>query len=64
MKIGEMLISEGIITTEQLDKALAIQKDNPSQMIGEILLELGYIDVDKFTQILDRQLREKGMVKD
>lgn len=64
MKIGEMLISEGIINQKQLDEALAAQKKEPGKKIGEILLELGYIDIEKFTQILDRQMREQGLVKE
>ena len=63
MKIGEMLIQEGLITKEQLDEGLAIQKKEPGRKIGEILLELEYIDIAKFTEILDRQLKEQGLSK-
>lgn len=63
MQLGEMLVSEKIITEIQLNEALAKQKTVPSKMIGEILLELGYIDVETFTKVLDRQLKEGGLCK-
>lgn len=63
MKIGDMLVKEGIITEEQLSKALEVQKSKSSGKLGEILLELGYIDIDKFTLILDKQLKESGLSK-
>ena len=63
MKIGEYLIQEGIVTEAQIKEALAIQKKNPKKKIGEILLELNYIDIEKFTQIIDRQLKEEGLSK-
>ena len=45
MRFGELLISRGVITNDQLESALALQKDNPERKIGEILVTLGAIDV-------------------
>ena len=42
MPLGENLISKGIITQDQLDKALAEQKNSPGERIGEILIRLGF----------------------
>ncbi len=63
MKTGEHLVNEGIVSEDQINEALTIQKKNPDRKIGEILLELGYIDIDKFTKIVDKQLREEGLIK-
>lgn len=56
MKIGEFLISEGLITQAQLDEGLAKQKETKGKL-GEILLELGHIDPDAFTKVLEKQLQ-------
>ena len=63
MKIGEELIKNGVITEDQLNKALEQQKKEPKKKIGEILLELGFIDIENFTKILEKQLKEKGLEK-
>lgn len=43
LRLGEMLIRAGKITEEELAKALEIQKKN-GKKLGEVLLELGYIE--------------------
>jgi hypothetical protein len=63
MKIGEELVHDNLITKEQLAKALEVQKKKPNMKIGEILLELGYIDVEKFMIVLDKQMRASGLQK-
>ena len=40
-QIGKFLTDNGIITTEVLEEALCLQKDNPKRLIGEILVTLG-----------------------
>jgi hypothetical protein len=42
IKLGELLVSLGIITREQLNEALNIQTLHPEKRIGEILVDLGY----------------------
>ena len=61
MQIGEMLIKERLITEDQLNEALKIQKNNPNKMIGEILLELDYIDINDFVIVLKRQIKDKEL---
>lgn len=39
-KLGNMLIKKNIITSEELEKALQYQKQNPEVKIGNILMEL------------------------
>ncbi len=61
MKIGDMLLAEGVITADQLAQALAQQASHPDQKLGEILLSLDFIDIEQFTKILDRQMKEAGL---
>ena len=46
MPLGETLVKNGVITKEQLEIALAEQKENPDEKIGEILLRLGYLPIE------------------
>ena len=55
-KIGEILISEGKITDEQLDQALSVQKSDPRDL-GKILISLGYILPADLAQALARRLK-------
>jgi type IV pilus assembly protein PilB len=53
--LGEMLIEEGAITREHLDKALAEQK-RLGKRLGEVLINFGFITEEKMAMILARQL--------
>ena len=46
-QIGEFLVGHNIITREVLDEAMALQRDNPSRLIGEILVTLGVMSKDE-----------------
>src|SRR6266571_1870504 len=52
--IGELLIKENFITTEQLEVALKHQRDNGGRL-GSILITLGFVDDDDITSVLSRQ---------
>ncbi len=54
-KFGETLIEAGLITPEQLDNALSLQKGQ-NKRIGKILLELGYADELQLAETLAAQL--------
>jgi len=41
-KIGEMLVEKGVITNEQLEKALKLQENN-EVLLGEALITIGAI---------------------
>jgi len=41
-RIGELLLDQGILTQEQLDKALATQKQT-GRRLGEVLLDLNFV---------------------
>ncbi|MGA1846905.1 type IV-A pilus assembly ATPase PilB [Deferribacter abyssi] len=53
-KIGALLLSENLITQEQLEKALEIQKKEGGRL-GSILIKLGYVDEKKIADFLSKQ---------
>ena len=55
MRLGDLLVSEQIITDEQLMKALAYQKKSGLKL-GKALIELGFIDEDRMLNFLSQQL--------
>ena len=58
IRIGDALISEGMITEEQLNEALETQKQKPKgTLIGETLVELGYVKEVEMAQALHRHLQ-------
>lgn len=54
IKIGDMLLKAGLISGEQLDKALKEQQ-NTSGRLGSILVKLGFITEDEIVQFLSKQ---------
>lgn len=54
-KLGEMLRKEGQITKEQLDEAIEVRKKVDAK-VGNILIQLGYIDEDTLLTFISRQL--------
>ena len=66
-KLGEILISQGKISPEELKKCLHIQKNN-SQPLGQVLLQEGSITEEDLQHVLIEQLGiqhvwlRKGMV--
>lgn len=53
-KLGELLVESGLITTEQLELALADQKKNGG-LLGEILVGWGYTTEESIVQALSSQ---------
>lgn len=53
-RIGELLIKKGVIIGEQVEEALEIQKEKKMRL-GEILVELGYINSRDLTRMLCEQ---------
>ena len=54
MRIGEMLLAQGYITQEQLEKALEMQKAS-GKRLGRTLVDLGYMQEERLIEILSRQ---------
>lgn len=55
-RFGDLLVKKGLITDEQLQKALATQKQHPGKHLGEILVEAGLIAADTIPKILYHQI--------
>ena len=53
-QLGEVLVEHNAISQQQLDKALAFQKENGG-LIGEILVELGFLREEDIAQALTVQ---------
>src|SRR5919205_4425212 len=56
VRIGDLLIREGLITKEQLDRALQEQKQNGTR-VGYNLIKLGFIEENELTKMLARQYK-------
>ncbi len=54
-RLGDLLVKKGLITEVQLKVAFEEQKVK-NKRLGEILVDLGYIDEDKIIEILAEQL--------
>src|SRR5919112_621655 len=55
-RLGDLLIKEGLITKEQLEKALQEQKASGTR-VGYNLVKLGFIQETELTKMLARQYR-------
>jgi type IV pilus assembly protein PilB len=55
LKLGELLIKEGLITTAQLEKAVSIQRQEGGRL-GEILIRTNVVKEDVLVAVLGRQL--------
>ncbi|MBI3315509.1 MAG: Flp pilus assembly complex ATPase component TadA [Candidatus Omnitrophica bacterium] len=56
LKFGDILIREGLITKDQLAKALEAQKKAPRDFLGAILVKMGAITPKDFAVTLGKQL--------
>src|SRR5215469_37660 len=55
-RLGDLLVKEKIITTEQLESALRAQKQKgPNSRLGSALVQLGYVSDEEITNFLSRQ---------
>jgi type IV pilus assembly protein PilB len=55
-RLGEVLVREGLITKEQLSRALQEQTQS-SMRLGYCLVKLGYVDENELTKLMARQHR-------
>jgi type IV pilus assembly protein PilB len=53
--LGEMLVSQGRVTRDQLSEALEVQRDN-GRRVGSTLVMLGYLEEDELAGFLSAQL--------
>ncbi len=55
-RTGEILVAAGSITTEQLEEALLLQREDPRE-VGKILLSLGHVTKSNLAKALARRHR-------
>jgi len=55
LRLGELLIREGLISQSQLEKAISVQRQEGGRL-GEALLKLGFIKEDQLVSTLGKQL--------
>ncbi len=55
IRLGDCLMQKGMITEEQLQQALATQKENGTKL-GETIVDLGFISENEMIDILTEQL--------
>lgn len=55
LRLGELLINDGLITTEQLEKALGTHRKS-GERLGKTLINLGFVSEENILQALERQL--------
>src|SRR5690625_391321 len=53
-RLGDLLVDSGLITSEQLENALAAQ--SPNEKLGDTLLREGYITEQQLIEVLEFQL--------
>jgi len=51
-RIGDILIEQGLITSQQLKEALEMQKNGNEKRLGEIFVEIGAISRDELYEVL------------
>jgi hypothetical protein len=61
MLFGEELIAQGLINSEQLEESLKIQKQFPDKKLGEIMIEMKYINIDQMIAVVKKQLNDAGI---
>jgi hypothetical protein len=61
MLFGEELIAQGLINSEQLEESLKIQKQFPEKKLGEIMIEMKYINIDQMIAVVKKQLNDAGI---
>src|SRR5208282_5782847 len=57
MRLGEILLEKRLITGEDLDRALELQKERGGEKLGKILVDLGFIAMRDVLASLAEQLQ-------
>ena len=62
VSLGQMLLSDGILTQEQLAQALARQRKTRDRL-GQILIEMKLLDEEVLLKYLGRQFRKEAITE-
>ncbi|MDD2688764.1 MAG: ATPase, T2SS/T4P/T4SS family [Candidatus Omnitrophica bacterium] len=55
LRLGELLVKEGLISESQLEKAVSVQRQEGGRM-GEVLVKLGMVKEEQMVAVLSKQL--------
>ena len=55
LRLGELLIKEGLLNPAQLEKAISVQRQEGGRL-GEVLVKLGVVKEDQLVAVLGKQL--------
>jgi type IV pilus assembly protein PilB len=59
-RLGEILVEDGLVTSDQLNEALELQKQSVEKVpIGELLVQLGYLSEEGLALSLSKKLKTK-----
>ncbi len=61
-RIGELLIEQELISQEQLQEALELQKVFPDQTVGQLLCKLGFIKESDLSCVLDQKNKRRKLI--
>ena len=56
LRLGEVLVKEGLVTDEQIETALAAQKQSKGKRLGEVLVDLRIVDEVTIVRTLAKRL--------
>ena len=56
LRLGDALVQDGLITLEQHDEALALQRSECHKPLGRILVEAGFVDAETLQRVLVEKL--------
>lgn len=57
-RLGDLLLQQGAVTQAQLDEAVEEQARRGDRRLGEILLDMGFIDTETLTACIQHQIQE------
>lgn len=60
-KVGELLVEQQLISNDQLNEALELQKVFPDQPIGQLLCKLGFIKESDLSFVLDQKNKRRKL---
>ena len=64
LRLGEILLREGVLTADQLDKALKAQQKSKGEFLGSVLIRLGFITEKNLATALSNQLNIPYLAKE
>jgi type IV pilus assembly protein PilB len=61
IRVGEFFVENGIITREQLDEALELQRFNRDRILGEILVTQGVLTKEEIIMAMEMYMMLTGL---